>query len=82
MFEVPIRNIKCMEEMKFHSKEPILKYRKNSLKICCFSSLASAFDSINQTKNANTIAMRIEKSLTSQVGNRIDFSNAILKNQK
>ena len=61
MFEVPIGNEKCVEEMKFHSKPPILKYCQNSLNICCLSSLASAFDSINQTKAVNSIAMSIEK---------------------
>ena len=58
-FQVPIGNIKCVEEMKFHSKAPMLKYRQNSLNSCCFSSLASAFDSINKTKAANAISMRI-----------------------
>ena len=61
MFEVPIGNEKCVEEMKFHSKAPIPKYHKNSLNSCCFSSLASEFDSINQTKAVNSIAMSIEK---------------------
>ena len=47
-----------------------------------FSSLASAFVSINQIKASNAIALRIDKSLESEVGNCIDFSNAILKNEK
>ena len=44
----------------------------------------SAFESINQINIENYISKRIEESLTSQVGfrNRIDFENAILKNQK
>ena len=82
MFEFTIGNTKCVEEMKFHSKAPMLKYCQNLLNSCCFSSLASYFDSINQTKSANAIAIHIEESFTSQVGNRIDFENAVLKNQK
>ena len=30
----------------------------------------------------NAIALRIEKSLENKMGNRIDFVNAILKNEK
>ena len=60
MFEVPIGNKKCVEKMNFCSKAPMLKYRQNSSNSCCFSSLASAFDSINQTKSATSISMRIE----------------------
>ena len=82
MFEVPIGKKKCVEEMKFYSKARMLKYRQNPLNSCCFVSFESAFDSINQTKFDNDIAMSIEKSLTSQVGNIIYFANAILKNQK
>ena len=69
-------------KMKFHSKAPMLKYRQNALNSCCFSSLVSAFDSINQNKAANDIAIRIEESLNIQVGNRIYFTNAISKNKK
>ena len=59
MFEVLIGNTKFVEEMKFHSKGPMLKYRQKSLNSCCFSSLASDFHSTNQTKAANSIAIRI-----------------------
>ena len=31
MFEVPIINKKCVEEMRFHSKALMIKYRQNSL---------------------------------------------------
>ena len=82
MFEFPTGNTKCVEEMKFHSKSPMLKYRQKSLNSCCFSSLASAFGSINQTKSSNDISTRKEESLMSHVGNRIYFANSILKNQK
>ena len=67
MFEVPIGNKKCVEEIKFHNKTPMLKYRQNSLNSCCYISLKSYFDSINQTKAVNAIEMHIEESLTSQV---------------
>ena len=70
--------------MKFQIDFTMLKYCQNKLNSCCFSSLASAFYSINQIKYANAISKRIEESLTSQVSlsNHIDFSNAVLKNQK
>ena len=60
----------------------MLKYRKKSLNSCCFSILESAFASIKQTKAENNISLVIKKSLKSKVGNRIDFTNTILKNEK
>ena len=68
--------------MKFHSNSPMLKYCQSSLNTFCFGSLASAFGGINQTKSANVIGMIIVESMESQVGNRTDVANAILKNQK
>ena len=41
----------------------------------------SAFASIKKTKFSNAIPLRIEESLKSEVGNRIYFANAILKNE-
>ena len=52
------------------------------LNICCFSSLAPAFASINDYAATNAISMRIEESLKSAVVNPIDFVNDILTNQK
>ena len=49
---------------------------------CCFSSLASSFDSINHNAAVNYVSMRIKEYLKSEVVNRIDFANDILKNQK
>ena len=49
---------------------------------CCFSSLASAFASINNNNTANAISMRIEEYFNSEVSNRIDFANDILKRKK
>ena len=69
--------IKMCGKIKFCSNAPVLKYCQNSLNGCCFSSLASSFAIINQTKAANVIAMRIKEFLKSSVGNCIDFSNAI-----
>ena len=60
MFEVPIENTKYVEDIRFHSKSPMLKYRQKSLKSCCLSILKSSFDSINQTKATNAITKRIE----------------------
>ena len=58
-FVVPIGNAKNVEEMKFHIDAPMLKYRQNTLNSCCFSSLLSAFDSINQIKAFNDISKNI-----------------------
>ena len=69
-----------MESFKFHNDAPILKYFQKSLNRCCFSSLASYFVSIKKIKAANAISLRIEESLKSEVVNRIDFENNILKN--
>ena len=69
-------------KIKFHNNAPMLKYCQNLLNSRCFSSLASAFVSIKQTKAANDISLRIEKSLKSKEGNHIYFANAILKNEK
>ena len=54
----------------------MLKYFQKS-----FSSMASAFASIKQTKDENAISLRIEESLKSEVGNHTYFANAILKNK-
>ena len=71
-----------MESFKFQNDAPILKYCQKSLNRFCFSSLASAFVSINNNKAANDISLRIEESLESKVGNRIDYANDILRNKK
>ena len=78
-FQVPIGNAKCVELFKFRIDAPILKYCQESLNSCCFSSLASAFSGINHNNAANAISIHIEESLKSDVGNRIDFANDILK---
>ena len=82
IFQVPIGNAKCVESFKLQIVAPILKYCQKSLNRCRLSSLASAFSSINQKNAVNSISMRIEESFKSEVGNRIDFSNDILKNNK
>ena len=42
-------------KIKFHSNNPMIKYCQKSLNGFCFSSLASAFSSIKQTKADNDI---------------------------
>ena len=59
----------------------MLKHCQKSLKSRCFSSLATAFAGIKQTKAGNAILMRKEESFRSEVGNHIDVANAILKNE-
>ena len=39
-FVFTIENSKNVEEMKFNTDTPIIKYHQNSSKSCCFSSLA------------------------------------------
>ena len=81
-FQVPIGNAKCVKSFKFQNDTLILNHCQKTLNSCCFSSLASAFASIKHFKAANYIPMRIEESLKSEVGNRIDYANDILKNKK
>ena len=69
-------------KFKFQNDAPILKYCQKSLNSCCFSSLASSFAIINHNKAANDISLLIKESLESEVGNRIYFSNGILKRRK
>ena len=81
-FQVPIGNEKCVELFKFQIDAQILKYCQKPLNSCCFISLASAFVSINHNNNSNAISMCIEAYLKSEVVNRIDSTNDILKNNK
>ena len=81
-FQVPIVNAKCVESFKFQNDAPIHKYCQKSLNSCCLGILASAFDSINHNKSDNAISLRIKESLESEVGNRIDFADDTLKNNK
>ena len=60
IFEVPIGNAKVVKSFVFHKDAPILSYCQKSLNSCCFSSLASAFASINQSKAADAISLRIK----------------------
>ena len=59
MFVVPIGNAKNVEEMKFNTDAPMLKYCQNTPNSCCFSSLESAFESITKTKAENSISKHI-----------------------
>ena len=61
IIQVPIRNAKCVESFKFQNDAPILKHFPKTLNSCCFSSLASAFASINHNAVANTISTCIEE---------------------
>ena len=67
-FQVTIGNGKCVETLNFHSDTPILKYFQRSLNSCCFSSLSSDFDSINQNKAANAISLHIIETLEIDTG--------------
>ena len=82
IFQVPTVNATFVESFKFHNYAPILKYCQKSFNICFFCTLASAFFSIKKIKAGNAISLCIEEYLGSEVINCIDFSNAILKNEK
>ena len=47
-FQVPIGNAKSVKSFKFQNDASILNYCQKILNICCFSSLASAFASIEK----------------------------------
>ena len=66
----------------FHTDSPILNFCQKTLNSCCFSSLASAFDSIKHFKAYNAISIRIKESLKFEVGNRIHFANDIMLSNK
>ena len=66
-------------KLKFHNDAPMLKYCQKLLNRCCFSILAPAFDSIEQTKAFNYISFFTEESLKIKVGNHIDVANDIMK---
>ena len=70
--------------MKFNINDAMLKYCQNTLNSCCFSSLASDFEIINQSKAANSISNHIKELFTSQLcfRNHIGFANSVLKNRK
>ena len=59
-FQVTIGNTKCVESFKFQNNAPIINYFQKSLNSCCFSSLSSAFASINHNKAANDISLCIK----------------------
>ena len=82
IFEVPIGNAKVVKSFVFHKDSPTLIYRQKYLNSCCFSSLASDFDSIKQIIAANAISLRINESLNSEVGNRIHFVSEMMQNRK
>ena len=54
-FQVPIRNAKFVKSFMFLKDAPILSYCQKTLNSSCFSSLASAFDSIKHCKAENAI---------------------------
>ena len=56
-FQVPIGNTKVVKSFVFHKDAPILSYCQKKLNSCCFSSLASAFASINHFKVADAISI-------------------------
>ena len=50
MFVVPIGNAKNVEEIKFNTDDPMLKYRHNTSNSSCFGILASSFESVNKKR--------------------------------
>ena len=60
-FQVLIGNAKVVKSFVFHKDAPILSYCQKSLNSFCFSSLASAFASINHFKAADAISICIKE---------------------
>ena len=56
-FTVPIGNGKKTGEIKYNPKAPLLEYHQNTLNICWFSSLASAFTETLGNNSTRDIAM-------------------------
>ena len=54
-FQFPIGNLNVWKLFKFRKDDPMLKYCQKLLNIYCFSSLASDFSTIKQTKASNAI---------------------------
>ena len=59
-FQVPIGNEKVVKSFMFHKDSPILSYCQKTLNSCCFSSLASAYDSNKHFKSANAKSICIK----------------------
>ena len=55
LFALPIGNSKITNEMQFHPAAPVIKYHQNSSNICCFSSLASVFQSIGDYRDVTAL---------------------------
>ena len=75
---------KMWSKRSFTLMPQFLNICQNTLNSCCFSSLASSFESVDKIKAANSISKPIEESSKSQVSfrNRIDIANAVLKTKK
>ena len=66
----------------YQKDTPIIRYGQKTLNSCCFSSLASAFSIIKNFKAENDISILIKESLDNEVGNRINFANGIMLNNR
>ena len=77
-----MENAKVVKAFVFHKDAPTLIFRQKSLNSFSFSCLASAIPSFKQIKSANAISLRINESLTSEVGNRIHSASEIMQNRK
>ena len=84
-FGVPIGNTKMTKQLQLRTEVPLIKYHQNSSNICCFSSLASAFNGIGDNRAVTSLVTRIEELLTLQTEkfkSRIHFANSIMKNRR
>ena len=60
LFVVPIGNAKITERIVIHPESPVLKYHQKLPNSFCLSSLASAFHSIDEDRDATSLADNIE----------------------
>ena len=59
IFGVPIGNAKITRKSQFHPAAPVIKYHQNSSNGCCFSSLASAFNYIDDNRDVSALVRSI-----------------------
>ena len=60
IFGLPIGNAKIARNLQFHLAAPVMKYHQKTSNSCCLSSLASAFNCINDNRDVLAPVSTIE----------------------
>ena len=85
IFGVPIGNAKITRKLQFHPAAPLINYHQKTYNSCCLSSLASAFNCVNDKWDVPAFVNSIEESLTLEkenCKNIIHFANAIMSSRR